>query len=214
MRETRQPEPVLGRAKPDPWDAPGKGVDDKGDIDEASPRRDAGKVRPPQGVRARCPELPIDAIERTRGRCIADCGPDCLTPHDPLQTHRPHQARHGAAGDRDPFSAELSPDLPDAIDSEVLVVHAADLNLHRGIAMGPRRQPARIGAPGSVSMIRRRGDRQDAADRLDPVDGAMLVDKRDHGLNRRSSSAGQNMPTPSAGSRSPGAAHGSHARAP
>ena len=57
----------------------------------------------------------------------------------------------------------------DAIDAEVLVVHAADLDLHSGIAMGPCRQPARIGAPGGMGMIRRRGDRQDAADRLDPV---------------------------------------------
>jgi hypothetical protein len=38
-------------------------------------------------------------------------------------------------------------------------------------------------------MIRRRGDRQDPADRLDPVDGAMLVDEIDPGLNRPSSSA-------------------------
>jgi hypothetical protein len=60
--------------------------------------------------------------------------------------------RHGAAGDRDPFPAELSTDLPDAIDSEVLVLHPADLDLHSGIAMGPCRQLARIGAPGGVGM--------------------------------------------------------------
>jgi hypothetical protein len=34
-------------------DAPGKGVDDEGDIDEAGPRRDVGEVGHPQGVRAR-----------------------------------------------------------------------------------------------------------------------------------------------------------------
>src|ERR1051325_6484277 len=75
VRETRQPEPVLGRAKPDPWDTPRKDVDDEGDIDETGPRRDVGKIGHPQGVRTRCFELPIDAIKRTRGRCIADCGP-------------------------------------------------------------------------------------------------------------------------------------------
>ena len=79
--------------------------------------------------------------------------------------------------------------LADAIDPEVLLVYPPDLDLQGGIALKPCRQLARIGAPGGVGMIRRRGDRQDMADRLDPVDGAMLVDEIDHGLNRRSSSA-------------------------
>ena len=48
-----------------------KSVDDEGDMDETGPRRDVGKVGHPQGVRMRRFELPIDAIERTRGRGIA-----------------------------------------------------------------------------------------------------------------------------------------------
>ena len=43
--------------------------------------------------------------------------------------------------------------------------------------------------PGGMVVIGRRGDRQHLADRLDPVRLAMIVDERDHGLNRRSSSA-------------------------
>jgi hypothetical protein len=38
-------------------------------------------------------------------------------------------------------------------------------------------------------VIRRGGDRQDLADRLDPVDIPMIVDEGDHGFHRRSSSA-------------------------
>jgi hypothetical protein len=38
-------------------------------------------------------------------------------------------------------------------------------------------------------MVGRGGDRQNLADRLDPVDLAMIIDERDHGLYRRSSSA-------------------------
>ena len=45
------------------------------------------------------------------------------------------------------------------------------------------------GAPGGVGVVCRRGDRQDPADRLDPVGLTMIVDEGDHGLNRRSSSA-------------------------
>src|SRR3954447_683751 len=50
---------------------PRKDVDDESDIDKTGPRRDVGKVGHPQGVRTRCFELPIDAIERTRRRRIA-----------------------------------------------------------------------------------------------------------------------------------------------
>jgi len=41
----------------------------------------------------------------------------------------------------------------------------------------------------SVRMVGRWGDRQKLADRLDPMDGAMIIDERDHLLNGRSSSA-------------------------
>src|SRR3954471_14127657 len=168
---------------------PRKDVDDEGDIDETNPRRDVGKVGHPQGVRTRRIELPTDVIERTRGGRIAECGADPFAPHHALQAHRPHQARHGAASDRDPFPEKLSPDLPDTIDSEVLLVHAPDFGPQGDIAPGSRRQLTRISAPGGVGVIRRRGDRQNAADRLDPVQDAVLVDEGDHGLNRRSSSA-------------------------
>src|SRR3954468_18440876 len=65
-------------------DAPCKGVDDEGDIDETGPRRDVGKVGHPQGVRTRRFELPIDVIERTRRCRIADCGAQPFAPHDAL----------------------------------------------------------------------------------------------------------------------------------
>src|SRR3954449_11931661 len=118
-------------------DAPREDVDDEGDIDETGPRRDVGKVGHPQGVRTRRFELPIDAIERTRGRRIADCGADPFARHHALQTHRAHQARYSAASDRDPFPEKLSPDLADAVNSEVLLVHAPDFGPQSDIALGP-----------------------------------------------------------------------------
>src|SRR4051794_34277058 len=71
-------------------DAPREDVDDEGDIDETGPRRDVSKVGHPQGVRTRRFELPIDAIERTRGGRIADRGADPFASHDALQAHRAH----------------------------------------------------------------------------------------------------------------------------
>ena len=170
-------------------DAPGIGIDHEGHVDEARPGRDVGEGGDPEHVRARRLELPVDAIEWARRGLVADRGPHRLAPHGPLQAHGPHQARHRAAGDPDPLPAELPPDLPDAIDAEVRLKDPPDLDHQRRVASGSGRQPAGISAPSGVGVIGRRGDRQHAADRLDPVDGAMLVDEGDHGLDRRSSSA-------------------------
>src|SRR3954452_7095411 len=112
----------VSRAGDTPADnAPREDVDDEGDIDKTGPGRDVSIVGHPQGVRTRRFELPIDAIERTRGGRIADRGAHPLAPHHALQAYRPHQARHGAASDRGPFPEQLSPYLPDAIDAEVLL---------------------------------------------------------------------------------------------
>src|SRR3954463_7837041 len=176
-------------AHPPADDAPGIGIDHEGHVDEAGPGRDVGEIGDPEHVRARGLKLPIDAIERARRGLIADRGPHRLAPHGPLQAHGPHQARHRAAGDPDPLPAELSPDLADAVDAEVRLIHAPDLDHQCCIPPGARGQPLRISPPGGMGVIRRRGDRQHPADRLDPVDGAMLVDEGDHGFDRRSSSA-------------------------
>src|SRR5215213_804847 len=174
---------------PPAYDPTSIGIDHEGHVDEAGPGRDVGEVRDPEHVWARRLELPVDAIERARRGLVADRGPHRLAPHGPLQAHGPHQPRHRAARHPDPLPAELSPDLADAIDPEVLLIHPPDLDHQRCIPPGSRRQPLRIGAPGGMGVIRRWGDRQHAADRLDPVDGAMRVDEGDHGLDRRSSSA-------------------------
>src|SRR3954471_18252392 len=115
--------------------APGKGVDHEGDIDEARPGRDVGEVADPQRVRPQGPELPVDPVERARRGLVADRCPDRLAPDRPLQAHGPHQARDGAAGDRDPLPAELPPDLAHPIDPEVLLEHAPDLNLEPRVAL-------------------------------------------------------------------------------
>ncbi len=176
-------------AHPPADDATGIGIDHEGHVDEARPGRHVGEVRDPEQVWTRCLELPVDAIEWARRGLVADRGPHRLAPHSPLQAHGAHQPRHRAARHPDPLPAELSPDLPDAIDAEVRLIHPPDLDHQRCIPPGSRRQPLRISPPSGVGVIRRRGDRQHPADRLDPVDGAMLVNEGDHGLDRRSSSA-------------------------
>jgi hypothetical protein len=87
------------------------------------------------------------------------------------------------------FALELPPDLAHAIDPEVLIEDAPDLDLQADILPGARRQFGGIAPLGHMSVVGRGGDRQDLADRLDPMLPTMIVDERDHGLDRRSSSA-------------------------
>ena len=59
-------EPRMRRAADTPADDPaGKGINDEGDINKASPGRDISEVRDPKPVRRRSLEFPIDVIPRT-----------------------------------------------------------------------------------------------------------------------------------------------------
>jgi len=70
----------------------------------------------------------------------------------------------------------------DTIDPQVLVVHALQLRQQQGIASGSRGQQRRAALARRVAPVRRRGNLQRAADRLDPVTSAMLVDEGVHFL--------------------------------
>jgi hypothetical protein len=166
-----------------------EGVDHERDVHEAGPGRDVSKIGDPQRIRPRRPEVPVDPIERAWHGLVAARRADRLAAHGPLQAHGAHQPRHRAPGHRDAVSAEPAPDLAHAIDPEVLIEHALDLTLEDLVSLGPLGEPGRIAALGGVLMVGGRGDRQDPADRLDPVRLTMIVDEGDHGLNRRSSSA-------------------------
>ena len=174
---------------PPAHDPAGIGVDDEGDVDEAGPGRDIGEVGEPQHVRPWRLELAVDVIQRTWRGLVADRGLDGFAADDPLQTHVPHQSRHCATGNIEAFALELSPDLAHAVDPEVLLEDAPDLDLQRGVLPGARRQLGRIAPLGHMGVVGRGGDRQDLADRLDPMRPTMIVDEGDHGLDRRSSSA-------------------------
>jgi hypothetical protein len=170
-------------------DAARVGVDHESHVDEACPGRDIGEVRDPQGIRPWRSELPVDAIERAVGRRAGNGGADLLASHDALQAHPAHQARDRAAGGHDPFPAELPPELAHTVDVEVRLPHAPDLDHERRVPSGPRWQPLQISALRRMGVVGGRGDRQQSADRLDPVDLAMIVKKGNHGFHRRSSSA-------------------------
>jgi hypothetical protein len=65
----------------------------------------------------------------------------------------------------------------------------ANLSAERSIPSAADRALVRVRPDGSAGVVSRRGDRQQLADRLDPVRATVIVDERDHGFERRSSSA-------------------------
>ena len=174
--------------RPPADDAPGEGINDKRHVDEALPRGDVGEVCQPQQVQPRRPKLSIHSVGRTWHRLVGDCGPGLSATDRTTQAHLAHQARHRAASDGGAFTAELPPDLAHAVDAEIRVKDPSDLCSQRNIPSCPSRGP-RINPPRRMGVVGRRGDRQNPADRLDPIRGAMIVDKRDHGFDRRPSSA-------------------------
>src|SRR3979490_2860871 len=162
---------------------------DGGDPDKTGPGRDIGKIRNPQRIWAGRGDLAIALIQRTRRRRGAHRGPHRLAADHALQSHASHQPLYGAAGNVKALALQLPPDLAHAIDLEVLRKDAGDLRLQRHIPPRSRGELLRIGALGDMGMVGRGDDRQDLADRLDPMDLSVIVDERDHGLYRRSSSA-------------------------
>lgn len=75
------------------------------------------------------------------------------------------------------------------VDLEVFLPDPSDNHTQLGVASRAGRCLGRIGRPGGMGVVGRRGDRQHSADRLGPVDGAVRVDEGDHFRNGRSSSA-------------------------
>ena len=170
-------------------DPAGESIDDKGDINEPAPGRDIGKVGNPQGIGPGCLELAIDPILRTGCRRIAFGRLDPFAPDRALHAHFLHQPLNRAAGHVLTLAPELAPDLARPVDLEVGVEDPADFLFQPAIAPGAGRGASGFAPHRQMGMVGRRGDRQNLADRLDPVGLTVIVDERDHGLNRRSSSA-------------------------
>ena len=100
-----------------------------------------------------------------------------------------HQPLDRTARDVDVFAAELLPDLPRSVHLPIRVPDPLDGDPQVVIALGARRPLRRIHLPGVVQKIRRWGDRQHRADRLNPIRGPVVIHKLDHYFTRRSSAA-------------------------
>ena len=123
-------------------------------------------------------------------------GAHLLGPRDTAQAELIHEAPDVVTADVDVLAAQLVPHLPDPVDIEVRLVHPLDLGLHPRILQRSLRR-----WPGLGRVVGGWGDRQGLADRLDPEDGAVLVDEPRHRLEGRSSSAAKKAEVSSTGER-------------
>ena len=143
----------------------------------------------PEHVRRRHAKLAVDLVQRAWRLLVRDRGPVRLAANNPLNAHALHQPCHRASGNIEAFSAQLPPDLAHAVDAPVLLEHAQDLWPQGLVPARPVGLPRGIGPLRQMIVIGGRGNRQHAADRLDPVCIPMRVNERHHHFDRRSSSA-------------------------
>ena len=170
--------------------APREDIDDERRVDEVPPRGDVRKIGHPELIRARRGEVPLDKILRAvRVGLRLRRGHPRAAPDDTAKAPLPHQPAHRAASHVNLFAPQLPPHFPRPVDLELLVPHPLDGGTEFVIALGPRRSTRRVRLPRLLEEVGRRGDRQHAADRLDPVDVSMVIDEADHHFAQRSSSA-------------------------
>src|SRR5579885_1505582 len=168
-----------------PTDDPaGEHVGDERRVREPRPRRNVGDVRDPQPVRCWRLEAPCDEIRRPGTDIGRDRGAPPSPPDTPTQAELTHQPFDATARLDDPFPSQLLVDLARPVHATVLAPHAFDVWLQLLVAYATATRRPRL-----RRVVRRRGELQRCADRLDPEPVAVHVDVADHLFGRRSSSA-------------------------
>ena len=105
----------------------GEDVQDERGVDPARVRADVRQIGHPQLVRCCGDELPLDQIGGSWClSALAVGGLAGLPPPDPGQSFGLHQPLDGATGHLDVLAVELGPDLPGAVDTDVVGVDLAD----------------------------------------------------------------------------------------
>ncbi|KAF0183725.1 MAG: hypothetical protein FD164_698, partial [Nitrospirae bacterium] len=172
-----------------PYNATGKHVNHKSDIHKPGPRRHISKIRHPKLIWARSSKLPLHQIPRTVHRPVRYRRPAGSPPNYPPEPHCPHQSLLRTPGYRYVLPVELKPHLPGSVHLETLRADSPDLLRKLPVPPHPDRLPRWVSLPSLMFVVRRWGDRQFSADRLDPILRPVFIDKRRHYLRPRSNSA-------------------------
>lgn len=93
-----------------------------------------GEVCDPPLVRTGCGEVALQLVGGPVMVVVANGGGDHSAATGALKTRFTHQPHDRASCHRYAFAVQLPPDLPHAVDAEVVGVDAADLRLQLGVA--------------------------------------------------------------------------------
>ena len=140
-----------------------------------------------QHVRRRHAELAVHLVQRPWCPSVRDRRPVRLATDDALDPQPLHQPPDRATRDVEAFAAQLPPDLAHAIDPIVIFKDPQDLGAQRIVTARPVGLSRRVGPLRQMAVVGGRGDRQHAADRLDPMHPPMRIDERHRHFDRRSS---------------------------
>src|SRR5699024_6733874 len=105
----------------------------------ARPCADVGEVRKPEPVRSRRVEDPIHMVAWTWRGLVLHRRADRLATNNTVKAEIGHQPLDRAARDIEALPHHLPPDLPRAIDIEVLREDAFDLRFELQVPLRPRR---------------------------------------------------------------------------
>jgi hypothetical protein len=179
---------------------PGENTDDERNLNEAHPGGHECYISDPQLVRTRCRKFPVNQIEGAHQCIIHDRRPALGASPHAFYLQSSHQALYRAPHDFDTLSVKLAPNLTGSVYPKVLSPDPRDITLQRFVTLGAFWPPVRIILTGFVLVIRRPGDRQWLADRLDPVCVLMLANKAASISVGGRAPPGRKKPTPCAGS--------------
>ena len=120
--------------------------------------------------------MPVHPVSRLRQSLITHRRPALCASDNALYLKPPHQSLYRTTCHVMAFSLKLTPDLPGAVHLVILIPHAIDRLRQRLVPLHPGRYACRVRCPGLVLVVRRRGDGQLLAYRLDPKYSPVLVD--------------------------------------
>ena len=161
-------------AHPPANDAPGKDINDEGDVNETLPCRDVCEIADPQLVRPLRLELAIDPVERAWRLRIRNRRAHDFAAHDASQADLAHQALHRASSDINSLTSQLAPNLVGAVDLQVCLPDPFDVYAQHVVTLDTRTTQLRITLLRGVSPVAGRRDLHHPADRLDAVSMAVL----------------------------------------
>ena len=114
-------------------DTPGKDINDKSHVNEATPGRHEGNISDPQLIWPDSPELPVHQIEGAHQCSIHDRRPAFGALAQALYLESSHKTLYRTACNINMLSIKLSPDFTGTVDLEILCPDSLNFRLEPSI---------------------------------------------------------------------------------